>query len=256
MDRQSLIKINKLALQYFVENLQKNKNVYSYLRSRLSDQCIKNFHIGYAPQRGLVGFLKRQKVGMADAGILGLIGTNEDGSFFDVFSNRIMIPIVHAGMLVGFGARRFGDDNAKAKYINSKASVLYKKNEILFGLWYSREYVRECNFAIVLEGYFDWLSLFESGIFNVVAVCGTALTPMHCTTLKRYTNNVGIMFDGDAIGISKAKKTREILREEGMKSFLLTLPKDLDPDEYLKMVGISKMRNWINECRKENNNDK
>ena len=245
MDRQSLVKINKLALRYFTNSLQQNKQVYRYLRGRLSEECLQKFKLGYAPRSGLLSYLNHYNVDADEAATLGLIGINEDGSQYEVFTNRIMIPIAHAGLLVGFGGRIF-EDESKAKYINSKTSVLYRKSEILFGLWFSRRYVQEYNFAIVLEGYFDWLSLFDGGILNVVAVCGTAFTDMHCTILKRYASTVGIMFDGDDVGIKKSLKTLEVLQGKGMNGHILKLPKDTDPDTFLAARGTYAMRKFIN----------
>lgn len=244
MTRHDLVEINKLALKYFVRQLGQNNRVYAYLRGRLSEECVKRFRLGYAPYAGLVEFLQQANVNLADAVVLGLLGVNEDKSYYEVFGNRIIIPIIHAGLLVGFAGRTF-EDKSKIKYINSKTSVLYRKNEVLFGLWYARRYIKESGFAVVLEGYFDWLALFSGGILNVVAVSGTALTDMHCTMLKRYTSDLGIMFDGDAIGLKKAGKMLGVAEERGMNAHLLSLPKDTDPDEYLAGSGLDAMQELI-----------
>jgi DNA primase len=245
MTLHDLIKINKIALRYFVDSLQRHQDVYRYLRGRLSAACIERFKLGYAPHSGLIDRLNTHDVPTEDVEALGLIGLNEDGSAYEVFCNRVIIPIVHAGMLVGFGGRRMDADTSKVKYLNSKASILYTKGTVLYGLWHSRASIRKEGFAIIEEGYFDWLSCFDAGITNVVATCGTALTEDHCTMLKRYTKNIGVMLDGDDAGVKMAKKMVEVAREHGLSAKAIALPSGFDPDEYLAHYGKEKVLKLI-----------
>ena len=235
MSLEQLIKINKIAAAYFVENLEKNAAAKKYVYDRTNADTVKLFRIGYAPSFGLVDRLKAAEVRLDQADTLGLIKHVSNNYYRDVFSNRIMFPIVHAGMVVGFGGRDLG--HTSAKYINNKASPLYNKKEVLYGLWYARSYIHKKGYAVVVEGYFDFLSLFAKGLYNTVSTCGTALTEKHASILSRYTSDAKILFDDDEAGIKNANKAKKVMVRSGLASSVVRLSGGMDPDDYVNKFG-------------------
>jgi DNA primase len=207
---------------------------------RIGEEIANRFHIGYAPTRGLISRLEERGVSPQEARIAGLTHLDDNGSFYEVFSNRIIFPIVHANMVVGFGGRAVSE-NAKSKYVNSRASPLYNKSEVLYGLWYTRQWIDKLDYVILVEGYFDVLSLFSGGVKNCVATCGTALSKKHVKMLRRYTGDCRILFDGDKAGKEASKRAKAILIQGGMAARIIKLPSGFDPDEYLKEKGKDKL---------------
>lgn len=236
MDQKELVRANKVALRYFCSSLNKSKKAKQYVLSRLPSDTVKDFYLGYAPKGiDLIEHLNARNVDEEEALHVGLIGLNDDGSAYEVFNNRLMFPIINNGIVVGFGGRTLG--GSRTKYLNSKASLLYNKSEVLYLLDKAKKTIYEKKWALLVEGYFDVLSLYSYGIKNSVAVCGVAFRPFHAKLLKRWAKGVFVCFDGDKAGKKSAEKAKKLLKKEKIYAGTVTLPEDLDPDDYLKKYG-------------------
>jgi len=234
---------NRLAKEFFVSQMDKSANspAIAYLRERkLKKSTIKRFEIGIAPKKW-DGFLKEQNQSTASLNILadlGIIQKKDKGDgYFDKFRNRLMFPFHNtSGRIVGFGGRRL-DENDQPKYLNSPESVIYKKGEILYGLYQAVQKIREKNIAILVEGYFDLLRLVDSGIENVVASSGTALTEGQGRLIKRYAANVIFAYDSDEAGVKAALRNSQILEALDLNVSLIKIPSPFDPDSYILKEG-------------------
>lgn len=236
-----LTEINKIALEFFIKCRKRSEKAQTYLRQRLSQETIVQYHIGYAPRTGLHKWLERHNVRLYQAQQLGLLGVNSKIEPYQVFKNRIIIPVVHAGVIVGFGGRTLEED--QVKYINSKTSKLYQKKEILFNLHYARRHIAQCGYALLVEGYFDVLGLVDHGIRNVVAACGSAFSVEQALLLQRYAKKVYTFFDGDAAGVAAAAKAKMVLRSVGIYNGRIMLPHGYDPDTYVAKHGKRALKN-------------
>lgn len=247
--RRLLIRANHLAARFFSENLKKLPSTHlavKYIASRgFTQEIIDKFLIGYAPNEweALREFLQQQKIPARIAEEVGLIKQRKAGDgHFDIFRNRLIFPIVsHKEEFVGFGGRVI-DKNDKPKYLNSPDSDVFHKGSLFYGLDQSARYIRSEDHAVVVEGYTDYLALFQAGIRCVVATLGTAMTDKHARLLKRYSKNVFVLFDGDEAGQNAATRSLEILLKAGCYPKGLTLPEGKDPDEFLKANGPEALR--------------
>lgn len=177
---------------------------------------------------------------------LGLIKQRKDGDgYFDLFRDRLIFPIYsHKGEHVGFGGRAFTDEQMP-KYLNSHESEIFSKGQTFYGLHETAKFIRAEGSAIVVEGYMDFLALYAAGIKNVVATLGTALTTAHARLLKRYTSYVTILFDGDEAGQNAAQRSLPILLTEELLPKAVSLPDQLDPDEYIKERGVKSLQEHL-----------
>jgi len=216
-----LYKINAVAAKYYRNILQESnqgKSGREYVENRkISSETAKEFIFGFAPEGwdNLVKFLTKNKVPLNIAEKVGLIvkRNNSDG-YYDRFRNRLMFPICNVdGKVIGFGGRRV-DEEDEPKYINSPESDIYQKRKSFYGINKSKDHIRREDRAILVEGYTDFLSLYSSGIKNVVASLGTSLTREHVSILRRYTNNVVVLFDSDESGRKAAKKSLDCRLEK------------------------------------------
>lgn len=228
--------------QFFRKNLQENPDALAYLNQRgFTDEDIDFWEIGFAPDsyKSLT-----QKIIAKNwfniAGELGLIRTKE-GNTYDFYRNRITIPIRNKmGMLVGFGARSLGDE--KPKYINPSESFLYHKSVVLFGLDKASKAIRESKNVHLVEGYFDVISMHKAGAINTIASCGTAVDEKHLQEIKKYTDTITLMQDGDKAGI----KAVTDLVPRCLKLNLNTLVAVLDgqdPDDFSQQFLNNEKRN-------------
>ena len=197
---------NQIAKEYF--NSSKSDPAGHYLKSRkLKQETLERYGVGYAANKwdGLINFHKYNSISRDVYLELGLIQKKEETDrYFDRFRNRIMFPFYNlSGQIVGFGGRRL-NENDQPKYLNSSESKIYKKGEILYGLYQAIPAIREKKSVIIVEGYFDLLRLVDVGIQNVVASSGTALTENQARLLKRYTDQAIISYDSDDAGIKAA----------------------------------------------------
>lgn len=237
--RELLFRINQHAADYFHHLLTQRREGEAgrrYLSQRgVTEQVIQEFRLGYAADRwdGLVEFLKEKKVPLELAWELGLILPKKKEGWYDVFRKRILFPVFDLHQrVVGFGGRAIGD--AEPKYLNSSESSIFHKGEILYGLHAAKRSISEKDEVILVEGYFDLLTLHQKGWAHSVATLGTALTVQHLRVLKRYTKNILTVFDPDPAGIQATLRTLPLFLAEEVYGKAVLLPEGEDPDTFLK----------------------
>jgi len=246
-------KLNKLVCNYFQRNLfqsEKAQKARNYLKNRgINSETAKLFNLGYAfdEWNTLTEYLEQKKVPISVAEELGLIsGKKGTGGYYDRFRDRIIFPIFDVtGNVIGFGGRVLNDDNTP-KYYNSPESEIYKKRNSFYGLNINSSNIRKSNSAVLVEGYFDLISLSAHGADNVVATLGTSFTSEHARILKRYTDNVVILFDGDESGLNSSIKAGEVMLESGIMPRIATLPEGTDPDTFINRNGKNEFDKLIN----------
>jgi len=208
-------KANTVALRYFTAQFKKSKKAKAYTYDRISQATTKKFYLGYGGTTGLVEYLNDNGISEPIAKESGLVTLDYDGNALNRFSGRLIFPIIHAGRLAGFGGRTLTDVTKKnPKYINSKTSALYNKSDILYGVWRARKSIMRKGYGFLVEGYFDVLGLYDVGVKNSVAACGTGITREHARILGRYAEKMFIMLDGDSAGQEAAAKAKKLLKKE------------------------------------------
>jgi DNA primase len=248
-----LYHINQLAKDFFIAQLKyyKNKGAYSYLKKRsIKQTTINKFDIGYAPDKW-DSFLHSKHIVDIDRKKLqelGLIQKREaKEGYYDKFRNRIIFPFHNvSGRIVGFGGRAIIDTD-QPKYLNSPESIIYKKGDILYGLHQAITAIREKNFLIIVEGYFDLLRLVDAGIENVVASSGTALTENQARLIRRYTNCAIISYDSDDAGIKAALRNSLILESLDVNVYIIQIPVPYDPDSFILNKGKAEYVKLLNQ---------
>jgi len=250
-------KINEFAASWFKEQLLKSEFAKKYLEQReITEKTRDLFGLGYAPQ---IGFLEAaSKNGFKPEAVLKAgLAAEKDGKVYDKFRDRLMIPICSlSGAIVGFGGRDLGG-NSPAKYMNSPETLIYNKSEILFGLNQSRRAISKENSVILVEGYFDVISMFQSGVENVVAISGIALSETQAKLLARYTKSAFISLDGDPAGQAATERCIEVLLTQSFAIKIVNLTTEsgekADPDSLVRQGGGAafkklqeKAKNWLN----------
>ena len=241
--RETLFRLNKKVMQVYARNLNdpsKGDGARQYLERRgTSKQIIEQFALGYAPDAwdAVVNVLRKEKVVKGVAVNSGLVlEKKQKNGFYDRFRNRLMFPIFDINMQVaGFGGRVM--DDGMPKYMNSPETPVYSKSRILYGLHAAKQACRRQDQVFIVEGYFDFLSLYQHGIENSVASLGTALTREHVRILKGYATTMILVFDSDEAGIKAAKRSIDIFVQEGIDTRILVLPGNNDPDSYVMAHG-------------------
>jgi DNA primase len=241
--REVLFQINQIASEYFQDLLTKRREGEEgrrYLSQRgISQDVIAEHGLGYSTDRwdGLVQHLQEKKVSLELAWELGLIFPKRREGWYDAFRGRILFPIFDLHQrIVGFGGRVIKE--GEPKYLNSPESTIYHKGEILYGLQVAKRYAAEKDCVIIVEGYFDLLTLHQYGMKYSVATLGTALTTQHIRTLKRYTKNLITLFDADQAGTQATLRSLPLLLEEEMVGKTIILPKGEDPDGFLRKGNL------------------
>ena len=238
-ERAALLEINKLAARYFYYQLRREsgKTAYAYLTGRgLSEETIKKFGLGYSDKFSddLYKFLKSKNYSDMLLRDSGLFNVDERHGMYDKFWNRVIFPIMDVNnRVIGFGGRVMGD--GKPKYLNSPETKIFDKSRNLYGLNVAR--TTRKNYLILCEGYMDVISMHQAGFNNAVASLGTALTSGHASLLKRYTQEVLLLYDSDDAGVRAALRAIPILREAGVTSRVVNLRPHKDPDEFIKALG-------------------
>ncbi len=240
--RADLMQLNQWATEFFEQNLAETaegRRALDYLAQRgVTDEIRKVFRLGYAPNSwdAMGSFLRSRGASSTQIERSGLVMLRDSGGFYDRFRSRLMFPICDTqGKIVAFGGRILGD--GEPKYLNSPETALYTKGLHLFGLNQAREDIRKRGYAILVEGYLDFLIPFQAGVRNLVASLGTALTENQAWLLGRYTRRIVVNFDPDSAGVAATKRSLELLLAEAFKVNVLTLPDNLDPDEYIRAHG-------------------
>lgn len=249
--RATLFRINEVASKFFQNELQKLKDdstPWQYLKKRgISREFAQKHRLGFAPDSwtGLSGFFDTKRAPLFLAAVLGLVkARNNQQGYYDLFRNRIIFPIYSpTEQCLGFGGRVL--DDSMPKYLNSPDSPIFHKGQVFYGLDGAAKHIRSADTAILVEGYTDWLALEKAGFQNVVATLGTAFTPHHAKLLTRYCVNVIVLFDGDEAGRLAARRSLSILLEAGLYPKGITLPYELDPDEYLEQHGPQALKHAL-----------
>ena len=237
--RATLLEINKLAASYFYYQLRRENGsqAYTYLINRgVSEDTIKKFGLGYSDKYSddLYKFLKSKNYSDDLLRESGLFNVDERHGMYDKFWNRVIFPIMDVNnRVIGFGGRVMGD--GKPKYLNSPETKIFDKSRNLYGLNIAR--TTRKNYLILCEGYMDVISMHQAGFTNAVASLGTALTSGHASLLKRYTQEVLLLYDSDDAGVRAALRAIPILREAGITSRVVSLKPHKDPDEFIKALG-------------------
>ena len=239
-DNDEFYEINRMAAMFFFKALRRQGNPgYAYMKNReISEETLNSFGIGYADDSwdSLRSFLKGEGVSDEKMLELGLISRSEKGKYYDKFRGRVIFPIINTRKkVIGFGGRIIGD--GEPKYLNSQESNVFKKKYNLYGLNLTGSEVRKEDAIILVEGYMDVVSLYQSGVRNVSASLGTALTEDQVKLIKRYTKNVILSYDADEAGQKAAMRGLDILYDEGCAAKVLKVTDGKDPDEFVKKNG-------------------
>jgi len=241
--REALFHINQIASEYFHDLLTKRREGEEgrkYLSQRgISQEVIVEHRLGTSTDRwdGLVQYLQEKKVSLELAWELGLIFPKKREGWYDAFRGRILFPIFDLHQrIVGFGGRVIRE--GQPKYLNSPESSIYHKGEVLYGLQVAKRYATEKDCVIIVEGYFDLLTLHQYGLNHSVATLGTALTTQHIRILKRYTKNLITLFDADQAGVQATLRSLPLFLEEEVAGKTIVLPKGEDPDGFLRKGNL------------------
>ena len=258
-EQEVLYDINTEAARYFLNNLlndDEGETAREYLHERnIKTQTLRSFGLGYALRgwENFINYAKSRKLNLDKCLQLGLIGKTSEGKLYDKLPGRLIFPIFSPnGRVVAFAGRVLDPKDTGAKYINSPESLIYIKGRILYGLSFAKDEIRRLDKAIIVEGYMDLISLYQSGIKNVVAVSGTALTDDQVQLLSRYTKNIVLLFDADVAGIKASMRSIELLLKRDMEVRIVSLPKGEDPDSFVNKFGkedfeelIKKAQNFL-----------
>lgn len=231
---------HEIAMKFFHEQLKDSRKTLQYLKERgIVDATIERFGLGYSLDSwdALMALAKQKSISEDDLEKAGLVVRSDSGRIYDRFRDRLMFPVFNlAQKPIAFGARTLNPAES-AKYINSPETPLYHKASVLYGLSHSRGEIRRAKAAIVVEGYFDFLSLYQCGVTNVVASSGTAFTPEQAQLLARSAGSVILMFDSDSAGQQAAVRSVDFLFEAGLDVRVVLLPKGEDPDSIARKGG-------------------
>ncbi len=237
-----LYKINELAALFYENNLYTPlaSAARKYLIGRgIKEETAKLFRLGLSLDKwdGLINYLRAKNAPLSLMEKAGLILAKEGGGYYDRFRNRIIFPIFDIkAKVAGFGARVL--DNSLPKYVNSPETPVYTKGKCLFGLNFAKDAIRQEDFAVVVEGYLDFIIPYQEGVCNIVASSGTALTEEQIRLLKRYTHNIVMVYDGDSAGQMATLRALDMLIEEGLNVRVTPLPEGFDPDSFVRKNGV------------------
>lgn len=239
IDYEKYYAINAKAARFYYNCLGKvpNKGISYFVSRGLNKETITAFGLGYAPSDGtaLTDYLRSEGVSDEDLLMLGLSSQGRNG-LYDKFRDRVIFPIINSNdKVIGFGGRAIGD--AKPKYLNSNESDVFLKKNNLFGLNLTRKEIADEGRAIIVEGYMDLISLYQSGIRNVAASLGTALTDNQARLLCRYSKNIVLSYDSDQAGINAALRGISVINDAGGKARVMNVTDGKDPDDFVKKHG-------------------
>lgn len=254
----SLYIINSFAQKFFSDylfNTEEGKNIgLSYLEHRgFNEATIKKFQIGFNPEARDVFATAATNAQYNQELLLktGLV-TVRDERLVDNYRGRVIFPIHNpSGKVLGFGARVLKSTDKAPKYINTPENEIYVKSKILYGSYFARQAIDKADECLLVEGYTDVVSLHQAGIENVVASGGTSLTPDQLRLVKKYTDNLTIIYDGDSAGIKAALRGMDLAFEAGLNVKLVLIPDNEDPDSYVNKVGADEFREFIAANKKD-----
>ncbi|HRK55174.1 MAG TPA: DNA primase [Cyclobacteriaceae bacterium] len=258
-ERESLYILMNYAQEYYHNNLlhhEEGQSIgLSYFRERgFNDKTIEKFELGYALS-GWENFSKEALSKGYSQDLLekaGLVVKKEDGSSYDRFRGRVIFPVHNiSGKVIAFGARMLGKEKNQPKYINSPETEIYHKSNVLYGLYQAKNTIRQNDNCYLVEGYTDVISLHQAGVDNVVSSSGTALTEEQIKLIRRFSENVTVLFDGDAAGIKAALRGIDLILKGGLNVRVVLFPDGEDPDSYSRKLGTTDFQNFLKESRKD-----
>lgn len=257
--RESLYIVSQFAANYFEDqmwNSQEGKTIgLSYFKERgFREDILKKFNLGYSPDvwDALTQDAVKNKHAEEYLEKTGLAIRNDKGKLYDRFRGRVMFPIHNfTGRVIGFGGRTLKTDKNVPKYVNSPESEIYHKSNVLYGLFHAKKAIRDQDNCYLVEGYADVLSVHQANIENVVASSGTSLTIDQIRLISRFTQNVTILYDGDAAGIKASLRGLDMILEEGLNVKVVSFPAGDDPDSYMHKVGAGAFKTYIEDNRKD-----
>lgn len=254
-ERDSLYIVMNYAKDYFKNllfNHDEGRSIgLTYFRERgFNDRTIERFELGYTLNEW--NALEREAMASGYSKEVlekaGLIIKKDDGKSYDRFRGRVIFPVHNlSGKVVAFGARILTKEKDQPKYINSPETDIYHKSNVLYGLFQAKNEIRKHDFCYLVEGYTDVISLHQSGIENVVASSGTALTEEQIKLIRRFTENVTVLYDGDAAGIKAALRGIDLVLKGGLNVRIVLLPDGEDPDSYSKKMGSTALQEYLKE---------
>lgn len=256
-NRESMFALNGWAADYFANYLHDTDEGLSvgmsYFRQKrgFTDATIRKFGLGFCPAKGDAFSRAALAAGYKEEFLLstGLsIKRERDGSLFDRFHDRVMFPVHNiSGRIVAFGGRTLRTDKSVAKYQNSPESEIYSKKNELYGLYFAKKAIQQQEFAIMVEGYTDVISMHQAGVENVVASSGTSLTTEQIRLLRRFTRNITVIYDGDSAGIHASLRGIDMILCEGMNVRVVLLPEPEDPDSFARSHTATEVQDFIRE---------
>lgn len=254
----SLYIINSFAQQFFSRMLfetEEGRDIgLAYFKERgFREEIIVKFQLGYSPEQR-DAFTREAIAKQYNTELLlktGLVANRND-QLMDNYRGRVIFPVHnHSGKVLGFGARILKSNDKAPKYINTPENEIYIKSKILYGSYFARQAIDKANECLLVEGYTDVVSLHQAGIENVVASGGTSLTTDQLRLVKKYTNNLTIIYDGDAAGVKAALRGLDMALEEGLNVKLVLIPDKEDPDSYVNKVGAAAFRDFVQKNKKD-----
>jgi DNA primase len=257
--RESLYIVSQFAAAFFANELWTGADGraigLSYFKERgFREDIIKKFELGYSPDVWDALTLKAVNSGYKEENLerTGVSIRNDKGKLYDRFRGRVMFPIHNfTGRVIGFGGRTLKTDKNVPKYVNSPESDIYHKSNVLYGLFHAKKAIRDTDNCYLVEGYADVLSVHQAGVENVVASSGTSLTVEQIRLIGRFTQNVTILYDGDAAGIKASLRGLDMILEEGLNVKVVNFPDGHDPDSYMHKVGAGAFKIYIENNRKD-----
>ena len=249
---ESLMLVSEFAGKFFRESMDtlEGQNIaYQYFRSRgLEDATIRNYGLGWAPLSRKALSEAARAAGYKEEFLIetGLSIKYDDGRLVDRFYDRVIFPIHSvSGRVIAFGGRTLKTDKSVAKYVNSPETEIYVKSRSLYGIYFAKNEISRQDRCILVEGYLDVLSMHQLGIKNVVASSGTSLTVEQVRLIKKFTNNITIIYDGDGAGIKAALRGIGLVLKEGMNVKIVLLPDGQDPDDFAKKHSLEEVQDHI-----------
>lgn len=257
-ERDRLFNLNSFARDYFSNSLfetQEGKAIgLGYLKERdFRETVVRKFQLGFNPDHKDAFSNHARNQGYSAEALLktGLSVGSED-KLYDRFQGRVIFPIHNlTGKVIGFGGRILVSDKTKAKYLNSPESDIYNKSKSLYGLYFAKTAVSRLDQCLLVEGYTDVISMHQAGIENVVASSGTSLTTEQIRLIRRYTNNITILYDGDKAGVNASLRGIDMILEEGMNVRVLLFPEGDDPDSFVRKHRSSEVEEFIRKESKD-----
>jgi len=252
-ERKDLYEVNRIATEWFVSQL--SGFARDYALKRFKEDTVAQWQIGHAPNEWHLLRDHLRSKGISDETSIkaGLLCRSDKGNVYDVFRGRLMFPIRDTrGRVIAFSGRDITMEDNVAKYINTKGTTVYKKEQTLLGIDMALHAINHYDVCIVVEGNADVVKMHQIGVHNTVATCGTALTEEHVSEISKYTKNIAILYDSDRAGRENAQKAAAMITQSGCNALILTIPtedgKKEDPDSYFD--SVQKFKEFYNDCKK------